>query len=287
MDQATIIRFGQGIAIEPPHGLIHEAFGKVAADNPSTAAVEHDGDQMTYAELDLASTILSRKILQLGVRPRDRVVLLVQRSIPMVVAIFAVLKSGCQYVPMDGGVTSDDALTHVLSELEPPVVLCLTRYSQRAHQFAGPETQVMPLEGSWTSSTDFDLENGHGVSVDPDDGAYVIYTSGSTGRPKGVDVTHRNVTNLLTLSPGNLDIKPGRRVAQLLSISFDMGKIPILHLLFQRASGLTSLAAWEILVTLMNGGTLCIRTSDWNKVLTKVGLVQGARQLGAKISLTG
>lgn len=48
--------------------------------------------------------------------------------------------------------------------------------------------------------------------------------SGSTGKPKGVDVKHQNVTNLLTTAPGNLAIKPGRRVAQLLSISFDMGR---------------------------------------------------------------
>lgn len=49
--------------------------------------------------------------------------------------------------------------------------------------------------------------------------------SGSTGKPKGVDVTHQNITNLLTIAPGNLGIKPGRRVAQLLSVSFDMGRL--------------------------------------------------------------
>ena len=52
-----------------------------------------------------------------------------------------------------------------------------------------------------------------------------LRNSGTTGKPKGVDVTHRNVTNLLTIAPGNLGIKPGRRVAQLLSVSFDMGKL--------------------------------------------------------------
>ena len=54
---------------------------------------------------------------------------------------------------------------------------------------------------------------------------FQLRKSGSTGKPKGVDVTHRNVTNLLTIASGNLGIKPGRRVAQLLSVSFDMGRL--------------------------------------------------------------
>ncbi|KAL9608755.1 MAG: hypothetical protein Q9167_006427 [Letrouitia subvulpina] len=225
IDQYRFIRFGLGATVESPHKLVHEAFSKTAAENPSDVAIEHDGDQISYGELDLASTNLSRKLLSRGLCPRDRVVLLVQRSIPMIVAIFAVLKSGCQYVPMDGGVASDDALAHVLSEIEPPFVLCLARYSPRAHQLAMPGTQILSLEDSWTTVTDFDVENGHQVLMHPEDGAYIIYTSGSTGKPKGVDVTHQNVTNLLTIAPGNLGIKPGRRVAQLLSVSFDMGRL--------------------------------------------------------------
>ena len=46
---------------------------------------------------------------------------------------------------------------------------------------------------------------------------------GTTGKPKGVDVAHGNVTNTLTLFPGNLAIRPGSKVAQVLNISFDMG----------------------------------------------------------------
>ena len=178
VDKSKFIRFGQGVTTEAPHKLVHDAFSKTAGKNPSAVAVEHDGDQITYGELDLQSTNLSRKLLSLGLCPRDRVVLLVQRSIPMIVAIFAVLKSGCQYVPMDGGVASDDALAHVLSEAEPPFVLCLARYSQRAHQFAMPGTQILSLEEPWTTLTDFDEETGHKVLMDPDDGAYIIYTSG-------------------------------------------------------------------------------------------------------------
>ncbi|KAG8532505.1 uncharacterized protein KY384_002382 [Bacidia gigantensis] len=180
VDRSKFVCFGQGRSKDIPQKLVHEAFSKIAAENPSAVAVEHDGQQITYQELDLASTNLCRKLISLGLYPRNRVVLLVQRSIPMIVAIFAVLKSGCQYVPMDGGVASDTALAHVLSEAEPPIILCLDRYSQRARQFALPETRVLSLEDSWTTSTDFDVESGRIVAVDPDDGTYVIYTSGTS-----------------------------------------------------------------------------------------------------------
>ena len=36
------------------------------------------------------------------------------------------------------------------------------------------------------------------------------------------------------------------------------------------ACELIVIAAWETLGTLMNGGTLCIRTSNWNDTLSKV-----------------
>lgn len=52
-----------------------------------------------------------------------------------------------------------------------------------------------------------------------------LNAQGTSGTPKGVDVTHQNVTNLICQSPGDLGIKPGTRVGQVLSISFDMGKL--------------------------------------------------------------
>lgn len=52
----------------------------------------------------------------------------------------------------------------------------------------------------------------------------LIQSAGTTGKPKGVDVTHKNVANLVCLSPGGLGVKPGMTVGQVLNISFDMGK---------------------------------------------------------------
>lgn len=77
-----------------------------------------------------------------------------------------------------------------------------------------------------------------------------IFTLGTTGKPKGVDVTHLSVVNLLLTDPGRVGMRPGRRVAQLLNVAFDM-------------------AQWECLGSIANGCTLCIRGSDWKSVMSR------------------
>lgn len=90
---------------------------------------------------------------------------------------------------------------------------------------------------------------------------------GTTGTPKGVDVTHRNVTNVVCHAPGNLGMARGSRVAQVLSISFDMGEFGDLQ---WPKPLLTSKGAWEILGSLSNGATLVLRGSDWHAALQQV-----------------
>ena len=87
-----------------------------------------------------------------------------------------------------------------------------------------------------------------------DDNCYILFTSGTTGTPNGVQVTHGNVCNLLLSEPGNLGIRPGMRVGQLLNIAFDM-------------------AAWEILNSLAHGATLVIRGRDIGETMSRVDVV--------------
>jgi nonribosomal peptide synthetase DhbF len=59
----------------------------------------------------------------------------------------------------------------------------------------------------------------------------VIYTSGSTGRPKGVVVTHQGLASLSAYMIRALEVTPKSRVAQLLSLSFDMSLLELLSAL--------------------------------------------------------
>ncbi|KAF2280966.1 acetyl-CoA synthetase-like protein [Westerdykella ornata] len=250
-DQVLFSRFGRGPSLPVPHTTVHEAFEHAVDANPRAIAARFKGETITYAELDVAANRLANHLLESGLQPRQRVCLVVQRSLEMLVGIFATLKAGCQYVPIDGGVSSETALRHVLRDSGARFVLCLPKFEDTVKQHAVENTIIVALG---TGVETFCSRERPNLKVLGNDGVYAIYTSGSTGKPKGVDVMHRNVTNTLLLEPGKLAIGPGTNVAQVLNIAFDMG-------------------AWEILACLMNGGTLHIRDRNWEDTLREVDVV--------------
>ncbi|KDN42885.1 hypothetical protein RSAG8_06411, partial [Rhizoctonia solani AG-8 WAC10335] len=263
-DQAKFILFGLGPTYTPPFNTIHEAFEHQAAERPSAIAIEHDGKSVTYFELKQMSDRLAVALKQQGVRPGDRVLLLVQRSIPMVVGMLGILKAGAAYVPQDGGIVTDSTLAHIIPDAGVQTVVCLRKFSARV-----PNSRTLVLEDiidndSYLShvavggkSSDRFLNSISVVTstlMSPCPAFHAQDTSGTTGKPKGVDVTHLSVVNLLLTDPGRAGMRPGRRVAQLLNVAFDM-------------------AQWECLGSVVNGCTLCIRGTDWKAVMGSVDIV--------------
>ncbi|UKZ72079.1 uncharacterized protein TrAtP1_013017 [Trichoderma atroviride] len=238
-----------GPKIECPFSTVTASFYHFVTSFPENIAL-HDlsgatTQQTTYRQLAIRAQALATKLRSLGVRPHQRIPLVVKRSSEMVVGIWAILSCGAQYVPLDGGVVPDSTIRHVFEQSGGNIICCLTSTVHRIRDLcpsASPviidqqELDSMPHEEKWV-----DLATS-------DSGCYIIYTSGTTGKPKGVDVTHKNVANLVCMSPGNLGIRPGNRVGQVLNISFDM-------------------AAWEIFACLCNGGTLVIRGSKWEPAI--------------------
>jgi amino acid adenylation domain-containing protein len=233
-DRELFRRFGWGADVPLPYTRVHHAFEHWARTRPGAIAAEHLGRTITYGELDRRAERLAAVLAGHGVRRGDHVALFVRRSIPMLTGILAVLKAGAAYVPQDVGLAPAAQLGHVVRAAATRVILTTS------------DAAVPVPPGHTRVDIDRVPAGPHGrapVTAGPDDGCYVLFTSGTTGRPNGVKVTHRNVCNILLTAPGHLGMGPGRRVAQLLNISFDM-------------------AAWEILGSLSHGSTLLIRDRD-------------------------
>ncbi|MEU5949325.1 amino acid adenylation domain-containing protein [Micromonospora sp. NPDC047465] len=197
----------------PPTTLVAE-FERQAAATPTATALVRDGVSLTYAELNAAANRLARTLVARGAGPETRVALALPRSVELVVAILAVLKSGAAYVPVDTGYPAG-RIAYLLADSEPALVL------------ATPDTAGLVLAGALVldgpvDGDDADLTDADRVApLRPGHPAYVLYTSGSTGRPKGVVVEHRAVTAYLAWAR---DTYPGLAGTALLHspVSFDL-----------------------------------------------------------------
>jgi non-ribosomal peptide synthetase component F len=176
-DQQLISQFGQGPQQLVPHSTVHEAFESIVDAIPDSTAAVFEHTSITYRQLDIAANQLANILVASGLQPRERVCLVVSRSLEMLVGIFAILKAGCQYVPVDGGVASDRQLSHIFTDTAAKHILCLPKFQTRVEQFAGTAAHItlLQLDGSFEASVSRPL-----VRCSPSDGCYAIYTSGKS-----------------------------------------------------------------------------------------------------------
>ncbi|TYZ38899.1 hypothetical protein C2U35_26980, partial [Ralstonia solanacearum] len=70
-------------------------------------AVEHEGRQVSYAELNARANRVAHALIGLGVGPDARVGLCAERSVELVVGLLGILKAGGGYVPLDPSYPQD------------------------------------------------------------------------------------------------------------------------------------------------------------------------------------
>lgn len=175
--QELFYRYGIGLDIPVPFALIHQAFESFVDCQPDSIAIEYDGSCMTYKQLEESANSLANRLISNDLLPRQRVCLVVQRSFELVIAILAVLKCGCQYVPLDGGVVPDESLAHILRDTAPTVVLCLQKFVTKIAKVADGRVPSIVLDDPALAVMEKCISRPQ-VSVDSSDGAYLIYTSG-------------------------------------------------------------------------------------------------------------
>ncbi|WP_156115396.1 amino acid adenylation domain-containing protein, partial [Xenorhabdus sp. NBAII XenSa04] len=99
--QQLLVDFNATQTVFPQNALIHQLFEAQAAHHPDAIAVMFEEQTISYGELNLRANRLAHYLIELGVRPDDRVAICVERSPEMVVGLLAILKAGGAYVPLD------------------------------------------------------------------------------------------------------------------------------------------------------------------------------------------
>ncbi|MGA4098985.1 amino acid adenylation domain-containing protein, partial [Ralstonia nicotianae] len=176
-------------AAYPDASTIHGLFEAQVRRTPEAIAVVHEGQQVSYAELNARANRVAHALRRLGVGPDARVGLCAERSVELVIGLLGILKAGGGYVPLDPSYPQD-RLAYMLEDSAPVAVLA---QSNTREQLGALSVPVLDLDGPLEEAEHDPQVTG----LEPHHLAYVIYTSGSTGRPKGVVVEHRNTVNFL------------------------------------------------------------------------------------------
>ncbi|MEU0334315.1 non-ribosomal peptide synthase/polyketide synthase [Streptomyces sp. NPDC006193] len=176
-------------------------FRAQVARTPDRTAVVCGSVRLDYAEVDRRASRLARLLVARGAGPETLVALCLPRTADLVPVLWAVLKSGAGYLPVDPAYPAE-RIRFMLADARPALVIATRDTAPALPDDCAPlllEDCAAPAGADLTGAdlTDADLTDADRVRpLLPEHPAYVIYTSGSTGRPKGVVVTHRSVAAL-------------------------------------------------------------------------------------------
>ncbi|GGK73152.1 amino acid adenylation domain-containing protein [Mangrovihabitans endophyticus] len=165
-----------------------ELFSRVATRDPGAVAVVSDAGTLTYAQLDAHANRLAHQLVAAGVGRETPVVMLLERTAAVPVAVLAVLKAGGFYVPLHDSYPVE-RMRAAAAEVGGEIILA-DRWTADRAAAVGLRTILVEV------GAEAGADSGPDVPVHPDQAAYVMFTSGSTGTPKGVVVTHRGVAEL-------------------------------------------------------------------------------------------
>jgi len=174
--------------------------------------------RITFGELEADVECLARGLVARGVKPGQRLALLVPPSIEMITLVFALLRSGAVAILIDPGMGKKN-LVRCLSEAEPTGFIAIERaqWVRRILRHKFPLAKLNVTVGAPLFFAGYTLNQLRELgkqdialpitrAADP---AAIIFTSGSTGPAKGVLYRHRNFDSQVELIQKQYNIQPG------------------------------------------------------------------------------
>ncbi len=227
----------------PAEKSLGDLFLERARRHPDRTALTYDGSSISYSTLADAALALSRRLIENGIRPGDRVALCAPSTPGMIAAQLGIVLTGAACVPLDPSypperlrfMLADSAAKLLLVDpsLTLPAttlpVISLGEHTLPACPLPHPAEGLLNPGAFQRDLTEIipPIPN-----LPPDTPSHIFYTSGSTGEPKGVVVLHRGISRLV-LGGDFIDFGPEDSFLQAAPISFDAATLeiwmPLLH----------------------------------------------------------
>jgi amino acid adenylation domain-containing protein len=220
--------------VVPPayDACLHDLVLRHAIDHPTAPAISAwDGD-MTFKELEVATSILSQQLQALGIRPGALVPLLFDKSKWVVVAMIAIHRIGAACVNIDPS-HPKGRIQEIINHTQAEFILMSPKY-ESSMAFDNITLITVPVTGDQPPAEYFSAP-----PCSPSDTAFIIFTSGSTGKAKGIVMEHANLATSIRGYSSEAYLTQSTRGLHFASYAFDA-------------------SIYEIFGVLLNGGCICI-----------------------------
>ena len=242
-EQQILVDWNHTLVDYPKEQTLQALFEAQVEKNPDATALVFDDQTLSYRELNAKANQLAHYLVEQGIKPDSLVALCLERSLEMLITIFAILKAGAAYLPLDPE-NPPERLHIILDTAKPGYLFCLdSLQSVLAPLFAGKLITLSQMKELLTQEKNKNnLKHKQSASTM----CYTIFTSGSTGTPKGVANIHSAVVNRL------LWMK-------------DYNKVTEHDVILQKTPYTFDVSVWELFVPLLCGSKLVIAKPNGHK----------------------
>ncbi len=227
MEKIWLKSYAEGVPAELPFErlTLPEALGRSAEKYPNKPALLFQGTTITFRKLDEMVSRFASALIDIGVKPGDKVALLLPNLVQMVVAAYGIMRAGAVMVT-NNPLYTDRELEHQFNDSGSQYLVCLDLLVPRMiklRQKTGirsiischmrdflpfPLKQLFPfakksMHLKTPAAPDvfefIDLVKRYGPIKNPpalkwEATAALLYTGGTTGVSKGVELTHENLS---------------------------------------------------------------------------------------------
>lgn len=213
-----------------------------ASRYPDTVALRLNEIEIPYAALDAASARLAGLLRSRGLRPGDRVGVMLPNVPYFAVAYYGVLRAGGVVVPMNV-LLKQRVTSFYLSDSQAKTIIAWHEFAAvaRAGAAVAHAECIVVIPGEFEELMYAAPPVTEPVAREDTDTAVILYTSGTTGTPKGAQLTHANLRhNAATVG----------RMLNLSTRDVILGALPLFHA-FGQTVGLNAAIAAGSCLTLI------------------------------------
>lgn len=162
---------------------------------------DRTGETIAYGEIGELTGQIANRLVALGVKPGDRVVVQTEKSPETLLVYLACLRAGFIFLPLNTAYTPGE-IEYFYNDAEPALFICNPEDETDIRKIV-KAGMIATLDqhrgGSLLKDIEAESATFDDQEVEPDDIAAILYTSGTTGRSKGAMLSHSNLESNATV----------------------------------------------------------------------------------------